>query len=218
MNQPNQQQQGQQQRGQQQQNPLFGSAWMQKFCQVEWSDFCDKSPEHGTAVTTVGRESNADVKRELSPAGMGIVQAINLCKGHVDRLAANGEIDGSAAADLHSLLDALKKRAKEEQKKQLAEQERREKGKKEEKSPWAWTQDRNPKVHSIHEFVSSMIPCWANEVVLRFNELENSLNDQQLSTLSEKFSQGIPENQLGEIVSAPNLTARKARAQALGII
>lgn len=129
------------------------------------------------------------------------------------------EISSTALESLKTdVFDKTSEAIAKEEKKKAEEKEKREKGKKEEKSAWAWTEDRNPKVHSIHEFVSSMIPWWAVQVLQEWVEFENSLEDDQRRALSEKFVQGIPENQVGDIVSASNLAARKALAQALELI
>lgn len=98
------------------QNPLFGTAWMQRLCPVEWLEFCDKSQAHVDAVDLAGKEAAQDIRKELSPAGHGITQAINVCKDHVDQIESSGQIDSTVAADLRTLLDKLKERALEDRK------------------------------------------------------------------------------------------------------
>ena len=111
-----------------QQNQLFGAAWMQKFCAVEWLAFCDKSDQHVEAADLAARESGQDVRKELGPTGHGIVTAVNACKTHVDQLEASGQVDASVSADLKGLLDKLKECAVEDKKRR--EQERAAKDKK----------------------------------------------------------------------------------------
>jgi len=99
-----------------QQNQLFGTAWMQKFCAVEWLEFCDKSDAHVEAADLAARQSIQDVRRELSATGHGIVTAVNTCKMHVDQLEAVGQVDILVGNDLKDLLDKLKKRSIEDRK------------------------------------------------------------------------------------------------------
>lgn len=94
-----------------QQNQLFGTAWMQKFCGIEWLEFCDKSDAHVEAADLAARESAQDVRKELSQTGHGIVTAVNACKTHADQLEASGQIDSAVGSDLKGLLDKLKERA-----------------------------------------------------------------------------------------------------------